>query len=242
MSARSMASALLRPFGYTVERRRSGLRITRMRDKDMVYLHEYTGGYDEYRDVQIDANKRKLNLVWADDGTLAAVAADLKANGSALKRGMCHGARNGYEVQKLRELTGADVLGSDISETATQFPNMVVWDFHKVNPDWIGAFDFVYTNSLDQAMRPDEALAAWAGQLAPGGRIYIEHTMGHSPAAAGEMDPFGAHPMCMPYLFFKWGRGKYQLVDILEPGPKINNGRAVWMFVLARAPEEARAA
>lgn len=99
-----------------------------------------------------------------------------------------------------KELEG-EIIGTDTSETATQFPNMVVWDFHEENPDWKGAFDFVYTNSLDQAMEPKRALDAWVGQLKPKGRIYIEHTMSHAPAGAGAMDPFGAHPMVMPYLF-----------------------------------------
>jgi hypothetical protein len=110
---------------------------------------------------------------------------------------------------------------------------MVIWDFQKVNPDWVGKMDFVYSNSLDQAMDPKAALSAWAGQLAPGGRIYIEHTMAHSPSDAGRMDPFGAHPLIMPYLFFDWGRGQYRLDDIFEIEAKDNNRRRAWIFVLA---------
>ena len=81
---------------------------------------------------------------------------------------------------------------------------MYVWDFHEENPDWRGRFDFVYTNSLDQAMEPARALNAWAKQIIPQGRIYIEHTIAHSAQFANAMDPFGAHPMAMPYLFFTW--------------------------------------
>jgi SAM-dependent methyltransferase len=234
MILRALTDGLVRPFGYKTVRTPQGFRVTKKQKDALVYLHSYEGGYDEYRDMQVFTNKRKLDRVWADDGTLAAVVAFMEGRG-AVSRGICHGARNGYEVAKLRELTGADVIGTDISDTATQFPNMVVWDFHEDNPDWAGAFDFVYTNSLDQAMAPDKALAAWSRQLAPGGCIFIEHTMGHSATGASEMDPFGAHPMCMPYLFFKWGRGQYRLADILEPGKKQNNGRDVWLFVLERA-------
>ena len=198
----------------------------------MVYRHEYSGGYDEYRAIQIDHNKRKLGDVWADDLTLSAIASDLKAQNLGAT-GMCHGARNGYEVKWFREALQGDIIGTDISETATQFPNMHVWDFQDVNPDWANAFDFVYTNSLDQAMEPKRALDAWIQQLMPNGRIYIEHTMAHSPSGAGEMDPFGAHPMAMPYLFFQWGRGRYRLVDILEVGEKQNKKLKAWVFVLA---------
>ena len=69
-------------------------------------------------------------------------------------------------------------------------------------------------------------------QIVPGGRIYIEHTMAHSPDHAGKMDPFGAHPMAMPYLFFVWGRDYYRLTDILEIEAKQNNGFQAWVFVL----------
>ncbi len=124
------------------------------------------------------------------------------------------------------------MIGTDISETATQFPGVVVWDFHEVNPDWLGRFDFVYTNALDQAAEPERALAAWAGQLAPGGRVYVEHTASHGVAGAGEMDPFGAHPMVMPYLFFRWGKGQYALDDILEIEAKANRRKRAWVFVL----------
>jgi SAM-dependent methyltransferase len=232
---RALTDIFVRPFGYKTIRVPGGFRVLKRRRNDLVYIHQYDGGYEQYRDMQVFTNKRKLDHVWADDGTLAAVASFLAGRGITGGRGICHGARNGYEVAKLRELTGAEVIGTDISDTATQFPNMVVWDFHEVNPEWVGAFDFVYTNSLDQAMQPDKALAAWAGQLKPGGVIFIEHTMGHSAQGASEMDPFGAHPMCMPYLFFKWGRGLYRLAEILEPGAKTNNGKQVWMFVLERA-------
>ena len=110
---------------------------------------------------------------------------------------------------------------------------MVVWDFTRRTPTGSVAFDFVYT-SLDQAMDPQKALAAWSGQIRPGGRIYIEHTMGHSAQHASEMDPFGAHPMVMPYLIFQWGRGAYRLDDIIEIPSKANKAMPAWLFVLVR--------
>jgi hypothetical protein len=222
---RKALDKMLRPFG---------LRVLKAHQAEMVYQHAYSGGYDEYRATQIHHNKRKLENVWADDVTLSAIAADLKAHGLGAT-GVCHGARNGYEVEWFRKTLEGDIIGTDISETATQFPNMHVWDFQDVNPDWAGKFDFVYTNSLDQAMEPQRALAAWTEQLTPKGRIYIEHTMAHSAQGAGEMDPFGAHPMAMPFLFFQWGRGLYKMVDILEVAEKGNNRLQAWVFVLERA-------
>lgn len=221
---RKFLDKIVRPFG---------LRVIKAHHAEMVYQHQYAGGYDQYRDVQIAHNKRKLQNVWADDTTLSAIATDLKARGLGAN-GICHGARNGYEVEWFRKTLQGDVIGTDISETATDFPNMHVWDFQDENPAWAGKFDFVYTNSLDQAMEPQRALSAWAKQLAPTGRIYIEHTMAHAPQGAGEMDPFGAHPMAMPYLIFTWGRGQYRLADILEIDAKQNNAQRAWVFVLER--------
>jgi SAM-dependent methyltransferase len=221
---RKMLDKMVRPFG---------LRVVKARQTEMVYQHAYAGGYQEYRDVQIHHNKRKLDSIWADDTTLSVIADDIRAHGLGAT-GICHGARNGFEVAWFRKALSGEVIGTDISETAEEFPNMHVWDFQDENPDWADSFGFVYTNSLDQAMEPKRALASWSRQLKPGGRIYIEHTMAHSAEGAGEMDPFGAHPMAMPYLFFRWGRGEYQMVDILDIPEKGNMRKRVWVFVLER--------
>lgn len=210
-----------------------GVKIIKSHQAELVYQHHYAHGYEEYRATQIRHNRRKLHNVWADGTTLSAIVDDLRAHGLG-ETGICHGARNGFEVRWLRERLGGDVIGTDISETAAQFPQMLVWDFHEPNPDWEGRFDFVYTNSLDQAMEPSRALDSWAKQIRPRGRIYIEHTIEHSASHAGEMDPFGAHPMVMPYLFFVWGRGKYRMVDILEIEAKQNNDLQAWVFVLTK--------
>lgn len=222
---RRLFDKIARPFG---------IRVVKAQTVEPVFQHCYRGGYDEYRDTQIMHNRRKLKHVWADEAVLKAIANDLKAQGLG-RSGICHGARNGFEVAWFREHFGGDVIGTDISETAVQFPHMQVWDFHEENAEWTSRFDFVYTNSLDQAMEPAKALNTWAGQISDKGRIYIEHTMAHSADHAGAMDPFGAHPMAMPYLFFVWGRGRYELADILMIDAKKNSGLAAWIFVLVRS-------
>ena len=220
---RRLVNRVLRPIG---------LKVVLTRHDLLLYQHDYgAGGYEAYRATQIHWNKAKLGNVWADERTLEAIASDIERRG--LRTGVCHGARNGYEVQWFADRLKSEVIGTDISETATQFPNMVVHDFHDRREDWVGKFDFVYTNSLDQAFDPEKALAAWAEQLVPKGCIYIEHTKQHSVEAASEMDPFGAHPMAVPYLLFKWGKGKYALVDIIESGEVLGKGR-VWVFVVER--------
>ena len=145
------------------------------------YLHEY-GSYEEYKAVQTFHNKRKINRVWADASTLDLVADRvLKEFEEREIRGLCHGARNGFEQNHLAEKLVASVIGTDISDTAADFPNSVEWDFHDENPEWTGKFHFLYTNSLDQSWKPKEALNVWLAQLRPGGLLFIEHSDSHGP-------------------------------------------------------------
>lgn len=217
---------------------RFGLTLTPTKNLQMVYQHDYgAAGYERYRNVQIQHNKRKIENVWADKPTLTVIAEYLRAHVPTITGGLCHGTRRGYEQAEFSTQLGCPVIGTEISDTAKDFPNTVQWDFHESKPEWTGHFSFVYSNSLDQAFDPQRALAAWTDQLRPDGLLFIEHSMSHSPTGAGEMDPFGAHPMVMPYLLFEWGRGKYRLVDILHPAQKKGGKFELWVFVIARATD-----
>lgn len=212
-----------------------GLTLTPSKNLLLVYQHDYgTGGFERYRALQILHNKRKIERVWADEETIAFLSSYLRSNVKEIKRGICHGTRRGYEQTEFGKQLGCPVLGTEISDTAKQFPNTVQWDFHERKPEWRGIFSFVYSNSLDQAFDPEKALAAWADQLTEDGLLLIEHTMLHSAASASDMDPFGAHPMVMPYLIFVWGKGKYRLVDILRPPHKKMGMFDIWIFVIRR--------
>ena len=69
-------------------------------------------------------------------------------------------ARNGFEVLWLRRALGGEVMGTDISETATLFLHMPCLGFFRMTIG-IGErrFDFVYTSSLDQVTEPARTLA-----------------------------------------------------------------------------------
>ena len=208
-----------------------------LQEQFLFYQHDYRGGYAEYRERQIARNRESCaanNPAWADAETLSAIARDLEAHELG-RTGICHGARNGFEVSWFRDRTGGDVVGTDISDTANDIPHMHEWDFHEENPDWLGRFEFVYSNALDHAIDPARALKTWTAQLVPNGRVYVEHTMGHAPADANATDPFGAHPMIMPYLFFEWGRGCFEFTDMLRVEAKANNRLKAWVFVLTPA-------
>lgn len=195
-----------------------------------VYLHDY-GSYEEYRDVQVFYNKKKIGNVWADEGTLDRVAALVQPEaGDRKASGICHGTRNGFEQNYLNSnYPGIEAIGTDISDTATDFENSVQWDFHDENPEWLGAYDFVYSNSLDQSWKPKLALTTWLNQVRTGGVVIIEHTEDHGPMGASEMDPFGVRPIAMPYVLSDWFG--HQISISHSKADKRNMDREAWLFV-----------
>jgi len=204
------------------------------------FLYDYknSGGkfdYEHYRKIQEDGNKRKINNVWADQPTINFIADHLKSAGRPLQRGLCHGVRRGNEQKWFSERLGIDVIGTDISETAKDFPNTVQWDFHEHNPDWVGAFDFVYTNSHDHAYDPRKAIGEWVGQISAHGSVFLEHTMAHSETGANELDPFGVDPRFLPFLIARWSEGKYAVTQVLEPPHAKPNGLKIWVFEIRKS-------
>jgi hypothetical protein len=146
---------------------------------------------------------------------------------------LCHGTRNGFE-QKYLNTAGRKInaIGTDISETATEFDNTVQWDFHDENPNWVGGFDFIYSNSLDQAWNPKLALKTWLNQVKTGGVVVIEHTESHGPLGASEMDPFGVRPTVMPYVLTEWFG--HQISISHTKAKKSNKEIYAWLFVIKK--------
>ena len=213
---------ILNLFGYEVKRKFSDF-----------YLHEYSS-YEEYRRIQILHNKRKLTEVWADKATLDLVVERVRNEFPGLDTlsAICHGTRNGFEQNYIASKMKVDIVGTDISETANQFPRSVQWDFHNRNDKWINRQNFIYSNSLDQSWKPQLALTTWLEQLQGGGMIFIEHTEAHGPQGAGEMDPFGASPYYLPYLLCDWFR--HQIAVEIIKSTKSNSGSKVWLFVVKK--------
>jgi hypothetical protein len=207
-------------FGYEVRKRYPD-----------VYLHEYAS-YEEYKETQIFHNKRKLESIWADEATLDVVTERVKKEFPDQNRlfAICHGTRNGFEQNYIAAKLDVEIIGTDISETAGQFPRSIQWDFHDQNDEWIGKCDFIYTNSLDQSWKPRSAVSTWLQQLREGGILFIEHTESHGPQDAGEMDPFGVKPAYLPYLLCEWFQ-HHIAIEIIK-SIKSNNSNTVWLFVV----------
>lgn len=130
--------------------------------------------YDDYVKSQTNTNKRKINSVWVTDDEINKIYEYCQTRMISVEFGICHGVRNGYEVEKFNSLFGSRIIGTDISETATQFENVIQWDFHDAREDWIGKFDFIYSNSIDHSYDFDKCLTNWMASLSTRGRCFIE--------------------------------------------------------------------
>ena len=107
------------------------------------------------------------------------------------------------------------VIGTEISDTAEQFPNTVRHDFHEPRAEWLGKASFVYSNSWDHAYDPAKALRTWMGSLKPHGIAILEHTIGHRPENTGESDPFGASLEELLEFVNAVGAGRFSVSETL---------------------------
>ena len=183
--------------------------------------------YDEYKFVQIGTNHRKVTSVWELESSIEAISNILKEQMGEVHSGICHGTRAGKEQEWFRKYLNADVIGTEISDTATQFPHTVEWDFHEVKDEWIGAFDFVYTNSFDHVYDPDKALKAWASCLKPSGCIIIQWSLEHRRTGSRH-DPFGA--TLGEYIDLAFDAG----LMLKEVRALPRNGRKAWAIFLTK--------
>ena len=216
-----------------------GYRISKVNNSgELVKIHKYKD-YNEYRETQIFYNKKKIDKVWADEITLEKISDLLKDRiKTSIIKGICHGSRNGFEQNFFNEKKdGFEVIGTDISDTAKDYKDSVVHDFHNEKKEWINNFDFVYSNSLDQSFDPKKALEVWLNQIKEKGFVIIEHSDQHGVISSGKMDPFGVEANFFPYLLSEWF-GHLISIEIIK-GSKINKNNApVFLFVLKKNIQE----
>ena len=108
------------------------------------------------------------------------------------KFGICHGSRRGQEQIWFREMLGIEVIGTESSDTAIQFPHTIEWDFHNIKDEWVGNVDFIYSNSFDHSYKPEYCLDQWMKCISPNGFCIIEWTNQSDPEHCNQLDCFGA--------------------------------------------------
>lgn len=187
--------------------------------------------YEGYKRAQTEGNKRKINKVFVDKRNIEFLANYLRRRLGNIRHGICHGTRRGLEQSWFREFLGADVIGTEISDTATQFPHTIEWDFHNTKPEWIDHFDFVYSNSFDHSYDPSKCLSAWVSCLRPGGLCILEHSRFQGIWATNSLDPFGADLQVMPYLICRWGAGQFSVREIMDVPAPIAEGQHAFIVV-----------
>lgn len=214
-----------RNFGYTFVKRGPSAAVPAngVMGNNLYALHNYLkadGSFDyaRYKTIQVEGNKRKLENIWVSEDNIKFLSGYFQQQLKDIRLGLCHGTRRGKEQEWFKKYLPGNpaVIGTEISETAASFPDTIQWDFHEVKPEWVNATDFIYSNSFDHSYDPEKCLNAWMSCIRPGGLCVLEHTDGHSPTGANELDPFGADIVHMPYLITKWGKGRYSVRDILD--------------------------
>lgn len=131
--------------------------------------------YDQYVRVQSEANKKKIKNVWVAENTIKQIYGFIGAKEKI--KILCHGTRNGKEQKLFRKFyPDCEIIGTEISDTATRFPDTIQWDFHEIKSGWEGFFDLIYSNSLDHSYKPSKALNAWLSCLKPSGHLALEWT------------------------------------------------------------------
>lgn len=231
MRIRQSLNGLLKRFGYQISKLAPEPDTSR---GFTLYPYLTTDGafdYARYRQLQTAGNKRKLNLVWAREENIDFLARYLKERIGTPQFGICHGTRRGLEQAWFAARFNCQVLGTEISDTAAQFPQTIQWDFHEIKPEWVGVVDFIYSNSFDHSYDPEKCLNAWMSCVRPGGLCIIEHSSFHGPSGASLLDPFGADLVQMPYLIALWGKGTYGVRELL-PAPSKSEKLAYLCFIV----------
>jgi SAM-dependent methyltransferase len=199
------------------------------------------GQYDlaGYRREQELGNRAKIEQVWTNEANLRFLARWLGDRGVAPRAILCHGTRNGFEQQVFSSACQCEVIGTEISSTADQFPLTIRADFHEPLPGWERKADVVYSNSLDHAYDPAKALRAWAESVRDGGVIVLEKASDSDPRGASDLDPFGiALPELLVFLLSTLGGVAClrALIDVPQPRQGASYHKMVVVEIDRRTP------
>jgi hypothetical protein len=144
--------------------------------------------YEQYVKCQINENRKKLEenpcIHWATEKEMKILTAYIKNNMGVVEFGMCHGVRNGWEVEELRKSLMCDVIGTEIAPTAKRYKHVFQWDFHNIKNEWKNKFDFIYSNSLDHAYDAEHCINQWLSCLNDKGKCFIQWQVRHDKSVS----------------------------------------------------------
>lgn len=226
--------AVLTPLGYELRK----IESEEERQGHSVFLHKYVKDdgsfdYERYRQVQVAGNRAKLDWVWVVEPNVVFLSDYIRKLIGPPRFGICHGTRRGKEQEWFRKYLGCDVIGTEIAETAKDFPHTIQWDFHDTKPEWIDATDFIYSNAFDHSHDPEACLNAWMSCVRKGGICILEQSDRPS-AGSTELDPFGADTIVMPYLITLWGKGRYGVRELIRAPGKHDTAKFLYFLVIQK--------
>ncbi|MDQ3534597.1 MAG: class I SAM-dependent methyltransferase [Bacteroidota bacterium] len=175
-----------------------------------------TFDYDKYKEIQTLGNKLKIENVWVLEENIMFLANYIKSKQEFTSFGICHGTRRGKEQEWFNKYLNCNVIGTEISDNANDYPNTIQWDFHEIKEEWISNVDFIYSNSFDHSFNPERCINNWIKCLKPNGLCILEHSDYHGVKGVDDLDPFGAELIIMPYLILKWSKGMFAVTDIIK--------------------------
>ncbi len=196
------------------------------------YRSDGTFDYEKYKKIQTHGNRKKIENVWVCEENISFLSGYICRHLADVRFGICHGTRRGKEQEWFRKYLDCNVIGTEISETATRFPYTIQWDFHEVKPEWIDAVDFIYSNSFDHSYDPCKCINAWMSCVRKEGLCILEHSSKHEKAS--RLDPFGADISQMPNLILMWGEGRFGVLDVLDAPSKRDSFKYLKYFVVQK--------
>jgi len=153
--------------------------------------------YNHYVKAQKSTVMRRGMGPYFTDAEMEAIGEWSQRKELIVKRGICHGARNGLEADELmNQFPGSTIFGTDLfpysgkSSSSRGKAKVIEWDFGKPHSKWKGRFDLIYSNSLDHAQDPIKTLAVWYEQLTSNGALFIQWNRSDVGVKSG--DCFGA--------------------------------------------------
>ena len=79
--------------------------------------------YEAYRKIQEIGNRAKIDNVFTTEELIETVSSHARQRLGVVSSILCHGTRNGMEQRWFKyRFPEAEILGTEISETAAQFP------------------------------------------------------------------------------------------------------------------------
>lgn len=133
-------------------------------------IYEYKN-YEDYVEAQTKANVEKIKNIWVKEATINQIFIYKPFAATIL----CHGTRNAAEQKYFKRLyPSAEILGTEISHTASNFEMTIQHDFHEVLESHVGKCDIVYSNSFDHSYDPEKSLKVWLDQLNETGSLFLE--------------------------------------------------------------------